>query len=66
MPTRVCLWTPVEGEELTTIMEPTNIQDKFAVLVKKKKKLVRHLPKGKTGRFAKTIFENPVTITAVM
>ena len=50
MPTRVCLWTPVEGEELTTIMEPTNIQDKFAVAFKKKKKLVGHLPKGKTGR----------------
>ena len=46
MPTRICLWTPVEGEELTTIMEPTNIQDKFVVAVKKKKKLVGHLPKG--------------------
>ena len=34
MPTIVFLWTPVEGEELTTIMEPTNIQDKFAVAVK--------------------------------
>ena len=55
MPTRVCLWTSVE-EELATIMEPTNIQDKFAVAVKKKKKLVGHLPKGKTGRFAKTVF----------
>ena len=55
MPTRVCLWTPVEGEELTTIMEPTNIQGKFAVAVKKKKKLVSHLPKGKKARFAKTI-----------
>ena len=55
MPARGCLWTPVEGE-LTTIMEPTNIQDKFAVAVKKKKKVVGHLPKGKTGRFAKTIF----------
>ena len=34
-----------------------NIQKKFAVAVKKKKKLVGgHLPKGKTGRFAKTIF----------
>ena len=42
MPTRVCLWTPVEGEELTTIMEPTNIHDKFAVAVEKKKKLVGH------------------------
>ena len=56
MPTRICLWTPVEGEELTTIMEPANIQDKFAVAVKKKKKLVGRLAKGKTGRFAKTIF----------
>ena len=56
MPTRVCLWTPVEKEELTNIMEPTNIQDKFAVAVKKKKKLVGHLSKGKTGQFAKTIF----------
>ena len=57
MPTRVCLWTPVEVEELTTFMEPTNIQDKFAVAFKKKKMLVGHLlPKGKTERFAKTIF----------
>ena len=56
MPTRVCLWTPLEGEELTTIMEPTNIWDKFAVAVKEKKKLAGRLPKGKTGRFAKTIF----------
>ena len=56
MPTRVCLWTPVEGEELTTIMEPTNIQDKFAVAVKKKKKLAGHLTKGENRTIRQNYF----------
>ena len=37
-------------------MEPDNIEDKFAVAIMKKECLVGHLPKGKTGRFAKTVF----------
>ena len=47
-------WTPVEGEELRAFMEPDNIEGKFAVAIMKKECLVAHLPKGKTGRFAKT------------
>ena len=37
-------------------MEPTNKMDKFAVAVIKNKKIIGHLPLGKTGRFTKTIF----------
>lgn len=50
------IWTPFEKEELTAMMEPKNIEDKFAVVVKRNESVVGHLPKGKTGRFAKTIF----------
>ena len=54
-----------------TIMEPPNIQDKFVVAVKKKKKLVGHLVshlRGKQDNSPKlfSTFSNPVTITAVM
>ena len=48
--------TSVEGEKSTTIMKPGNLENTFAVAVMKKKALVGHLPKRKTGRFAKTIF----------
>ena len=36
--------------------EPDNPVDKFAVAVKKNQNIVGHLKKGKTGRFAKTLF----------
>ena len=37
-------------------MEPDNVVDKYAVCVKKNNVVVRHLPLGKDGRFAKMIF----------
>ena len=43
--------TPCIGENVTAEREPDN-----AVCVKKDKKLVGHLKKGKSGRFAKTLF----------
>ena len=50
------IWTPFEKEELTAMMEPKNIEKKFAVVVTRNESVVGRLPKGKTGRFAKTIF----------
>ena len=35
---------------------PSNPKDKYAVCVNKKECIVGHLPLGKTGNFAKTIF----------
>ena len=37
-------------------MEPDNRMDKFAVCVKINEKIVGHLKKGTSGRFAKAIF----------
>ena len=37
-------------------MEPNNIADKYAVCVQENETIVGHLPKGKTGRFANTVF----------
>ena len=37
-------------------MEPDNRMENFAVCVKINKKIVRHLKKGTSGKFAKTIF----------
>ena len=50
------LWKPVINDQLTTAMEPDNVVDKYAVCVKKNDEIVGHLPLGKNGRFAKTIF----------
>ena len=50
------LWKPVINEQLSIAMEPTNVADKYAVCVKKSNIIVGHLPLGKSGRFAKTIF----------
>ena len=36
--------------------EPGNPIDKYAVCIKKENKIVGHLPLGKSGKFAKTIF----------
>lgn len=49
-------WTPVIGESLQTRPEPENEIDKYAVAVTKDDKVIGHLKKGKTGRYAKTIF----------
>ena len=49
-------WTPLLGENLSTRLEPENEIDKYSVAVTKDARLVVHLNKGKTGRYAKTIF----------
>ena len=50
------VWTPVIREVLACAMEPGNVKDKYAVAVKKSNDIIGHLPLGKNGRFAKTIF----------
>ena len=47
---------PKIGETLSTERETGNPKDKYAVCVKKTECIVGHLPLGKTGNFAKTIF----------
>ena len=49
-------WIPFKGEVLETRKEPENSVDKYAVAVMKDCRIVGHLSKGKSGRFAKTIF----------
>ena len=44
------------SEKLNSEVEPNNLIDKYAVAVKKKEKLIGHLPLGKNGKFAKIIF----------
>ena len=36
--------------------EPDNPKDKYTVCVKKENRIVGHLPLGKSGKFAKTMF----------
>ena len=49
--------TPLVGEKLTGVMESNNLMDKYAVAVKRSdESIVGHLPLGKSGKFAKTIF----------
>ena len=50
------IWVPNIGEILSTEKEPGNPEDKYALCVKKNECIVGHLPLGKTGNFAKTIF----------
>ena len=50
------LWNPLMGESLQCEGQSDNPIDKYAVCVKKDKKIVGHLPLGKSGKFAKTIF----------
>ena len=51
-------WTPFVGEALDVAMQPDNKMDKYAVAIfqERKKKVIGHLPLGKSGKFAKTIF----------
>ena len=50
-------WTPSIGDELRGFMEPTNKLDNYAVAAKGKDgHLISHLPLGKSGKFAKTVF----------
>ena len=43
-------------ESLTARPEPDNEIDKYAVAVTKDARVIGHLKKGKTGRYAKTVF----------
>ena len=47
---------PYVGEQLQAEMEPTNAVDKYSVCVKKDNNIVGYIEKGRSGRFAKTIF----------
>ena len=49
-------WNPIIGENLQTRPEPENIMDKYDVAVLKDRQVVGHLTKGKSGRYAKTMF----------
>ena len=50
------IWTPKIGEILSTEREPGTLVDKYAVYVKKENEIVGHLPFGRNGEFAKTVF----------
>ncbi len=49
-------WSPKVDEVLKAKIEPTNIVDKYAVCVLLHDRVVGHLKRGKSGRFAKTVF----------
>ena len=49
-------WTTMIGESLATRPEPENKIDKYAAAVIKDAKVIGHLKKGETGRYAKTVF----------
>ena len=50
------IWTLKIGEILSTERELGNLVDKYMVYVKKESEIVGHLPLGKEGKFAKTMF----------
>ena len=50
------IWAPEIGEQLKVRIEPDFCVDKCAVCVEKDKKVVGHLKKGESGKFAKIIF----------
>ena len=52
------LWTPADWEELLTILEPGNIEDKFPYAVMKKEVLLGHQPKGKISCFLRCCNSN--------
>ena len=48
---------PTVGEILDTRMEPENREDKYAVaVIDGESRIVGHLPKGTSGKYAKTVF----------
>ena len=53
------VWKPKQGEQLYVLMEPNNRMDKSAACAKINEKIVGHLKKGTSGRFAKPIFHFP-------
>ena len=52
-------WTPILGENLSTRPEPKNEIVKYAMAVTTDARVIGHLKKGKTGRYAKTVFYFP-------
>ena len=48
--------TPILGENLSTRPEPETEIDNYVVAVTKNARVIGHLKKGKTGRYAKTVF----------
>ena len=51
-------WKLFAGEKLDRAMRPDNVKNKYAVsfFQEGKKKVIGHLPLGKSGKFPKTIF----------
>ena len=61
------IWEPKEKNLLYTKKEAANKIDIFVVVIIKNKKVVGHIPKGKTGIFPKTLKSLlTITITFVM
>ena len=62
-------WTPILGENLSTRPEPENKIDKYVVAVTKDAEVIGNLKKGKTGRYAKTVFyflrANPMNTASI-
>ena len=50
------MWTPKQSEQLDVLMESDNCMDKFPVCLTINEKMVGHLKKGTSRRFAKKIF----------
>ena len=67
-------WEPEHGESLTVENEPYNVQDRFAVAVKKNDKVIGHLPRDDrhliffflqediTGKCIATVTGKPVNL----
>ena len=49
-------WTPIFAENVSIRPEPENEIDEYAVAVTTDARVIGHLKKGKTGRYAKTDF----------
>ena len=49
-------WTPILGENVSIRPEPENEIDEYAVAGTTDARVIGHLKKGKTGRYAKTDF----------
>ena len=43
-------------QALKAVLEPENVVDKYALCVMLGDEIIGHLKKGRTGRFAKTVF----------
>ena len=50
------IWTPTVEQALKAVREPKHVADKCAVCAMLGEEIVGHLKKGRTRRFAKTVF----------